>query len=99
VAEHKVKALLTVYHKLLGYDPPAWGKESVGAKRLLRSGYSHDEISECYDYYKSSNFWKDKHLSLQYIASNIAAWKQEHGSQAVGETDLDKWFDENNQWN
>lgn len=91
--EHKIKNLLTKYNEWLGYDPPAWGKETAGAKRLLDAGYSHEEIHTCYEHFKADKFWKGKHLSLVYIASNIAAWKQEYGET---ETDLEKWYRENN---
>ena len=91
--EHKIKNLLTEYNGWLGYDPPAWGKETAGAKRLLDAGYSHEEIHACYEHFKADKFWKGKHLSLAYISSNIAAWKQEYGEI---ETDLDKWYHENN---
>lgn len=88
--EHKIKNLLTAYNEWLGYDP-AWGKELAGAKRLTHAGYTEDEIKKCYEHFKASKFWQDKHLSLTYIASNIGAWKQEHP-----ETDLDEWYHENN---
>ena len=92
MAENKHKELLIAYHSWLGYDP-SWAKERVGAKRLLASEYTIDDIKRCYDHYKSTKFWRDKHLSLTYIAANIGAWTKEHKKP---ETNLERWYRENN---
>lgn len=95
MTENKHKELLIAYHSWLGYDP-SWAKERVGAKRLLKSGYTIDNIKACYYHYKDANFWNDKHLSLTYIASNIDAWAEENMDDYTEETDLERWYRENN---
>lgn len=87
--------LIERYREALGYDPPSWPKEAKGAKLILDMGYTVDDAIRCYEHYKSRPFWKDKHLSLTYIASNISAWIQENPSTDFSD-DLDKWFRENN---
>ncbi|MHA2045369.1 MAG: hypothetical protein ACW99G_11280 [Candidatus Thorarchaeota archaeon] len=98
MAEHKIKELLTHYHGWLGYEP-AWGKELKGAKRIVDKEHTIEEVKSCYEHFKAQSFWKDKHLSLQYIASNISAWQRTHQlNRPKAEVDpfLDKWFRENN---
>ena len=90
------KDLIVAYEEELGYTIPSYGKEGAGAKRLLAAGYSIDEVLECYRHFKLSPFWKDKHLSLQFIASNIAAWRIEHEEEKISDDDLMSWFKEHN---
>lgn len=93
--EHKIKELLTLYEKLLGYEPPSWGKEISGAKRITDKGYTNHAVEMCYKHFKSQQFWQDKHLSLSYIASNIDAWALANPPD-LRDVDLDEWYRENN---
>jgi hypothetical protein len=61
-------ALTQEYEK---YEIKNWAEgESVAAKRIAVS-HTPDELRAVYKHYKSQAFWKDKHLTLRYIASQI----------------------------
>ena len=93
-----IKEFLTVYEKQLGYKMPAPGREAAGAKRILDAGFTVDEAMLCYRYLKKQS-WRDPalHLSLTYVASNIAAYMQEHGPKtSYDDSDMEKWFSEHN---
>ena len=91
-----IKEFLTVYEEQLGYKIPAPGREAKGAKRILDMGFDIDMAMSCYRHFKGQPFWKDKHVSLTYIATNIAAWNTEHGKKDFTDDTLDKWFQDNN---
>jgi len=94
---NKIKELLTVYEKLLGYKIPAPSKEAAGAKRIFDAGYTQEDSMACYRHFKKQLFWKDKHLSLTYIASNMAPYMKEYAPKDKPDDDaLERWFNENN---
>jgi len=87
---------MDAYAHELGHEPPSWGKEASGAKRIRQQGFSVQDMLDCYRYYKSTKFWSDKHLSLQYIASNIAAWRKANPPKTRYDDDaLMQWYKKN----
>jgi len=62
-----------------GKELSARGKENKAAQMILERGFTPEEVMECYRHYKGEPFWRDKHLSLAYIAQNIGAWKESQG--------------------
>jgi hypothetical protein len=87
--------LLEAYHNELGYDPPSWGKERSGAKRLVTGEYTIDDMLRCYRHFKAEKFWQRKHVSLTYIAQQIGAWKAAQ-TKNTSDKELEKWYRENN---
>lgn len=82
------KAIMEAYCDALAYTPQQMktvfngGREGAACKRLAIGGFYAPQVAQCYRYYKSQLYWKDKHLSLDYIAMNISAWLQ-NGAPAV----------------
>jgi hypothetical protein len=76
------KSIMDAYCEALAYSPQQMktifngGREGAACKRLAVAGFYAPQVAACYRYYKSQSFWKDKHLSLDYIAQNISAWLQ-----------------------
>ena len=62
-----------------GKELDAPGKENKAAQKILERGLTLEEAMECYRHFKGEPFWRDKHLSLAYIAQNIGAWKESKG--------------------
>jgi len=62
-----------------GKELTAVGKENKAAQKILQMGFAPEEAMECYRYFKKDMFWRDKHLSLAYIAEHIGAWKEGKG--------------------
>jgi hypothetical protein len=93
-----IKEFLTVYEQELGYKIPNAGKEAKGAKRILDAGYTADDAMKCYRHFKKQKFWQNtgQHLSLTFIASNIAPYMQIHDKKDYGSEDLEKWYREHN---
>lgn len=93
-----IKEFLIVYEKELGYKIPAAGKEAAGAKRILDAGFTQDDTIACYRYYKKQRFWRSQHLSLTYIASNIAAYLQTHAPKTgYSNSIMEEWYKEHNE--
>ena len=92
-----IKEFLTAYENELGYKIPAAGQEAAGAKWILKAGFTQDDAMTCYRHFKKDKFWRGQHLSLTYIASNIAAYMQEHGPKKKADDDiLEQWYKEHN---
>ncbi len=92
-----IKSFLTVYEEQLGYKIPAAPREAKGAKRILDAGFTQDDAMACYKHFKKQQFWRGQHLSLTYIASNIAPYMQEHGPKtSYDDNDMEKWFKDHN---
>lgn len=74
------REIMDSYIKTLGYSPQDrkllvnGGREGSAAKRLAEAGYEAEAVVSCYKYFKAQSFWQSQHLSLTFIASNIAAW-------------------------
>ena len=89
-----IKEFLTVYEEQLGYKIPAPGREAAGAKRILDAGFTKEEAMSCYQHFKKQS-WRDPalHLSLTYIASNIASYIKEHGPKSNYDNgDMEEWY-------
>ena len=91
-----IKEFLTEYEQELGYTIPSAGKEAKGARRILDAGFDVDAAMACYRHFKGQHFWKGKHVSLMYIASNISAWNTEYGKKDFDDDSLAKWYEDNN---
>lgn len=74
------REIMDAYYKALDYSPVErktavnGGREGQAAKRLAEAGYDSETVVACYRYYKAQPFWQTQHLSLTFIAANIAAW-------------------------
>ncbi len=73
MSEHK--RLIKMYHEALDYDPDSWSREAQAASRILKRGFTPEEAMQLYTETKLTKFWRDKHLSLTYIAQQLPAWK------------------------
>lgn len=62
--------------ELLDYTIPNWGREAGVAKKLLETGYTTEEIIECWKYTKQEDFWQDKHCSLTAVVNRIGPWRK-----------------------
>lgn len=69
---------LEKYQLLLGYKITNGGMEAQGVKKLVNAGYTWEQAEACYRSLKAEPFWKDKHLSLMKISTEIGAWLQRH---------------------
>jgi len=59
------------YCELLGRKPKNWASgESTAAKEIAES-YTSEQLSEAYQHYKSQTFWRDKRLTLRYLAQQM----------------------------
>ncbi len=94
---NKIKEFLTVYENTLGYKIPAAGREAKGAKRILDAGFTQEDAISCYKHFKKQRLWRGQHLSLTYIASNIAAYMQAYGPKSSYDaSEMEKWYKEHN---
>lgn len=73
LAHPMTKKILDAYVGNLGYNSINYGKEGKAAAQLARDGWTVEQVLECYTIMKADKFWKDKHLSLQNIYSQIGA--------------------------
>lgn len=69
--EHQ--ALMAAYQEWLGYPIPNGGKEGAAARKLLKAGYTVEQVDTCYHELKARDFYGDHHLSLQTIHEQIGA--------------------------
>lgn len=91
-----IKEFLTVFEKEVGYTLPSYGREAKGARRILDAGFTVEEALGCYRHIKRQNIWRGQHLSLTWVASNIAAWHQAYGKPDYDDDALAKWHEDNN---
>lgn len=75
--------LLAAYQEALGYPIPSGAQEGSAAKSLIGRGHSIEDVIACYHHFKGTDFWADKHLSLQVVLKNIGAWKRAERDRAV----------------
>jgi hypothetical protein len=69
-SEHQ--AIIDSYIDELGYRPAAMGREGKWAKWLVANHYSPTQVIECYRHLKRDKYWRDKFVSLQKVAEQIA---------------------------
>jgi hypothetical protein len=72
---------LEKYECLLGYKITNGGMEAQGVKKLVNAGYTWQQVEACYKSLKSEPFWKDKHVSLVKVSTEIGAWLKKHESR------------------
>jgi phage replication O-like protein O len=70
-SEHR--RLMTAYAEVLGYPFPNGGKEAAGARKLLDSGYTVEQVIAAYCEMKAQPFWASKHVSLHNVIQDIGA--------------------------
>lgn len=82
--------LLAAFADACGYTLPNGAQEASGAQKLLRGGWTQEQVLDCYHHLKAQDFWADKHVSLQTVARNIGAWKtaKRNGKHPAAEPDL-----------
>lgn len=80
------KPILDAYLTVLGHRSVHFGKEGSGAAALARAGWSPEQVVACYEWLKRDHFWKEKHLGLQSVYSQIGGWNAKHG-ECVREDD------------
>lgn len=71
--------LMTAYQEWLGYPIPNGGKEGAAARKLLKAGYTAEQIDDCYHELKSRDFYSRGHLSLQTVHEQIGAVLRKKG--------------------
>lgn len=62
---------LRMYQDALGYKIPNGARSAAGVRRMLKAGYTPEQIIGCYHWLKEQKFWNDKPVSTQTIHSNI----------------------------
>lgn len=67
------QALMDAYASRLGYPIPNGGKEAAAARKILKAGYTAEQMCDCYDRLKTQTRWSDRHLSLQIVYEEIGA--------------------------
>lgn len=65
--------LMACYQTWLGYPIPNGGKEGAAARKLLKSGYTAEQVEDAYYTLKGQAFYSDKHLSLAIVHEQIGA--------------------------
>ena len=61
------------YEKRLNYEVPNRGADAKAIAWMIDKGYSPAEIMAAYDKLKRQRFWKDKHLNMPSVKSQIGA--------------------------
>lgn len=67
------QALMTAYQEWLGYPIPNGGKEGAAARKILKDGYTQDDVDYAYHELKAQDFYSNKHLSLQTVYEQMGA--------------------------
>jgi hypothetical protein len=70
-ADHQ--QLMTAYQEWLGYPIPNGGKEGAAARKLLKAGYTVEQVDDAYHRLKMQPFYADKHVSLAVVFEQIGA--------------------------
>lgn len=65
----------------------SWSKEGKAITEMVRRGHLAVTILACYDKWKPTRGWSDRHLSMVWISQNLEAWLQSltpHQQAAIG---------------
>lgn len=76
------KAILARYAELLEHPIAHPGKEAGAATRIVKQGYTVEEMEGCYKAMKSEGFWAKKTISLTHIHERLGTWKKQSGGAA-----------------
>jgi hypothetical protein len=75
--------IIDVYVKELAYTPQNMGREVKAAAWLVKQTYTPEQIIACYRHIKRDKFWRDKFVSLQKVAEQIAEVAGRNGTAAA----------------
>jgi len=68
-----------------------YGRYGIAAKALVADGYTPEQVKAYTIALMRDNFWKEKLIPLEYVATNIASWlKAKKGSENVKPTQTAK---------
>lgn len=76
------KAILARYAELLEHPIAHPGKEAGAATRIVKQGYTVEEMEGCYKAMKAEGFWAKKTISLTHIHERLGTWKKQSGGAA-----------------
>jgi phage replication O-like protein O len=76
--------IMDAYASVLAYPIRDGPKEGNAAKWLVKNGYTAEQVQACYAHLKVQTFWREKHISLQTVASNIGAYLQSKNGHTNG---------------
>jgi hypothetical protein len=87
VPQHPTRDLIATYIEELGFTPPVMGKTLGAAKALtkLKEPCLPEELRQIYRFYKEQSFWKDKMLSLTFLAEHLIQWRMQGRPPAKSE--------------
>jgi hypothetical protein len=87
VSQHPTRDLIATYIEELGFTPPIMGKTLGAAKALtkLKEPCLPEELRQIYRFYKEQTFWKDKLLSLTFLAEHLIQWRMQGRPPAKSE--------------
>lgn len=76
--------IMDAYASSLGYAIRDGPKEGNAARWLVKNGYTAEQVQACFFHLRSQAFWRDKHISLQTVASQIGAYLQSKNGHTNG---------------